>query len=91
MKLRDTGARAGRERNRLIITFDRNYGNETANYKKELQAAPDARRRRRLSYDTTFRYDDDDDDDDGGGGGGSGGGGGDNDYARRLSYDFRDS
>lgn len=30
-----------RKRNRLIITFDRNYGNETANYKKELQAVPD--------------------------------------------------
>lgn len=77
MKLRDTTV-TGRasehgERNRLIITFDRNYGNETANYKKGLQAALDEGKARRLSYDTTTTTTRD------------------NDYARRLSYDFRDS
>jgi len=67
MKLRDAGPRRGKgERGRLIITFDRNYGNETANYKKGLQAAPgqvrtflrrddandgDNGHARRLSYD----------------------------------------
>jgi hypothetical protein len=54
MKLRDAEARRRKtgtrkrerereragEQGRLIITFDRNYGNETANYKKGLQAAP---------------------------------------------------
>lgn len=60
------------ERNRLIITFDRNYGNETANYKKGLQAASSEGGGDFLM--TRLRYNDRD-----------------NDYARHLSYDFRDS
>lgn len=65
-------ARERDERNRLIITFDRNYGNETANYKKGLQAASGDGGGDFLM--TRLRYDDRD-----------------NDYARHLSYDFRDS
>lgn len=45
-------ARERDERNRLIITFDRNYGNETANYKKRLQAVS-GEGRGDFSYDTT--------------------------------------
>jgi len=65
-------ARKRDERNRLIITFDRNYGNETANYKKGLQAALGEGGEDFLMI--WLRYDDRD-----------------NDYARHLSYDFRDS